>query len=586
MPRGNYATTVEVRKWKDRISRFENIPLNPNHNYKADDDIYERLTVYVKGWVEGMFMKYTDKETGELKSAYGKEENKDADEWIDSVGNYMTDLQANWWDVALNGKKESAEPLPYFANGMIKDGEDENTIRNDTQDAVIDHFFPVYRALQESYSKRWWFEWIFNHKQYTAERDALKVMTNLITSMTGYTKVELKEKYNNYCITIKSSEVAKVKVEEFERQQQEEMENLRQVEERLKHPELYKEEEPKMLDEYNKRYDDEAVFFQKLVDDLIRATQGSELNESSLGKAIPKHIHPAMCKVAKKLCKEYDEKNANGQLEADGATLMANGAKKMFEAAMKALHAVNENKETGEQHIVFNIKNLKDCIISAQKIADVMLKGMTPVGFVPKKYTEYGKGYQVLENPEAVRSFVKENFGQKYNEQEIDTAIKEAQTEFKILYRGKIREMPQVYQIGYRPDITKLEDERKAIGYIHRMVSLNPKTNKREIEDETLRVVINENVRRLKAVWASVQDNKEIDKEKMEASWKEADNKMKAAYPQYNPDDAAALVKAKVAEKEEQKAQQIKVDLNENKGNLVPPVQPKPADLNALKIYK
>jgi hypothetical protein len=63
---------------------------------------------------------------------------------------------------------------------------------------VYDMFIPTYHAIKEKFEKRWWFEWIFNHKQYVAERDSLKAMDGIFREITGYGKLNTEEKLSDF----------------------------------------------------------------------------------------------------------------------------------------------------------------------------------------------------------------------------------------------------------------------------------------------------------------------------------------------------------------------------------------------------
>ena len=595
MARNTFETAFEINQWKDRISTLDKIPMNLNHNYQDGSDIYERLTMYVKGWVESVFNKITDKDDGQLKSALGKY--PESAEWM-KTGVKLTELQGDWWTVALMGKK-NGNPLPYFDESTVEVDQNDNKknvdpdelrakaikdTKRDIRDAVEEQFFPAYRALEESFKKRWWIEWIFNHKQYTAERDALKVMRNLITSITGYTKDELKAKYEIYREFIKPRDVESATKEEYAR--------VKELEaDMLAHPEKYSsgpKEPENVVEEFN-RLDNDQMAYGKLIEDMGRAVQGTELNENSLWRAIPDNVYAPMRDVAKNLCAEYKAMKENGTLEVDGE-LTANAkeafekaAKEMFEKAFTGLNT--QNPKNGKT--IFYMKDLASQIISAQKLTDVVLKQMTPIGFVPKKYTEYAKGNHFFEKMDQIRDFVKASTDGKYTDEEINAAIGEAKRELEIVYRGKRREMPQVYKVGYRPDTTRLEDERREIEHIHRLVSKNPQTGERQIPDEDLRVVINENYRRFKAVYKAVSSNTELNMETMDKTWIEMDKKIQEKYPEYNAENAQALVRAKDEAKEAAKnAQKINVDLKEPKANLVPPVQVDSVQIRAPKLDK
>lgn len=88
----------------------------------------------------------------------------------------------NWWSVAkrvADGKRVDT-PIPQIKNVTDKD-----------KQVVLISLLPAYRVLKENFDNRRWYEWIFNHGQYTAERDNLKALSGLITSLTGMTKDDL-----------------------------------------------------------------------------------------------------------------------------------------------------------------------------------------------------------------------------------------------------------------------------------------------------------------------------------------------------------------------------------------------------------
>ena len=80
---------------------------------------------------------------------------------------FKTDsLKEDWWQQAVDLGRGKI-PKERFLPEMEKPSEE--TIK-----AVFDTFMPAYRALTESFAKRSIFQWIFNHAQYIAERDAIR----------------------------------------------------------------------------------------------------------------------------------------------------------------------------------------------------------------------------------------------------------------------------------------------------------------------------------------------------------------------------------------------------------------------------
>ena len=87
-----------------------------------------------------------------------------------------TRLTGYWWDTAMDiaDGDEPKSALPRIINPTKED-----------KHVVYSELIPAYRALKDSFDKRWWFEWIFNHKQYTTERDSIKALKGVMMALTG-----------------------------------------------------------------------------------------------------------------------------------------------------------------------------------------------------------------------------------------------------------------------------------------------------------------------------------------------------------------------------------------------------------------
>ena len=135
-------------------------------DYAANTELnkYNRFTGYIKEAVTRLI-----KGSSDIKNF----ENLDIDR-----GAFPDD----WWSVAkrvADGKRVDT-PIPQI----------RNVTENDKQ-IVLTSLLPAYRVLKENFDNRRWYEWIFNHNQYTAERDNIKALSGLITSLTGMTKDDL-----------------------------------------------------------------------------------------------------------------------------------------------------------------------------------------------------------------------------------------------------------------------------------------------------------------------------------------------------------------------------------------------------------
>ena len=81
-----------------------------------------------------------------------------------------------WWDIAMD-IADGDEPKSSLPRIITPTKEDKQV--------VYSELIPAYRALKDSFGKRWWFEWIFNHKQYTTERDSIKALKGVMMALTG-----------------------------------------------------------------------------------------------------------------------------------------------------------------------------------------------------------------------------------------------------------------------------------------------------------------------------------------------------------------------------------------------------------------
>ena len=135
-------------------------------DYKANTELnkYDRFTGYIKETITRLIKGESD---------------------IKNFENLDIDRKAfpdNWWSVAkrvADGKRVDT-PIPQIRNMTVND-----------KKIVLISLLPAYRVIKDSFENRRWYEWIFNHYQYTAERDTIKALSGLITSLTGMTKDDL-----------------------------------------------------------------------------------------------------------------------------------------------------------------------------------------------------------------------------------------------------------------------------------------------------------------------------------------------------------------------------------------------------------
>ena len=590
----------EIRDWNGMLSNVQNIPLNSNYNYKNENDLYERLTAHIKGFVEGVFGVYVNA-NGELRNIPDGQQSEVSKDFMKVVGKNVTPLENGWFEAALSGGKightlpkikeikvdalqdshKDAKVDPQTADNNQKKAEQKKKrVYNDVRYEINNAFFPAYRALKDSFSKRWWFEWIFNHKQYVAERDALKIMENLITSIGGYTKSELKAEYKVQKSTIAEKEIYP---ERFKKKVKE-----KPVEKQVEEPKQAPKKEPEpttMLEKFKKLDGDEAGFFQSFMKDLSKAMHGVGINMSALIKSVPRHIYLPLSEHAKSFCKTYDDDPNRLTNPEQFKESMLNSAQKtameMFISAFKTLGSV----DTMTQQPVFGEMSLKNRIMVAQNVTDHMHSELSPEGFDSEDHADAARGSITLDNQNQVRSIVKSEAPSKYTDEVIDAALNDATKDLGAMYRDQRAERPKVYEINYRPDPNDLKLEGKALIEAQKLV--NGKNT--VINDPALKAVINENVRRYKAI----KDEKGAvitgaKKENREETWAENDKKLTATYPNYDSKAMDKLIRDTVAQTKAnvKDPEKINVELPEPKAQVAPPVEKNPIEISAPNIVK
>ena len=182
MPRTYEELAQETKRWKDLLAAnpLHDFPISTLHIYNDSTDVYELLTTHVKEWVERELGFFYERQSGKLERLPDSKRTQESADFEDMLDQYITYPKENWFSAALKGNKRGRDAIPHFDPyyKTIVDNKIE-----DFREQVVSTFMPAYRALEESFSKRPFWQWFTNHAQYTAERDSLKVMKNLLKSM-------------------------------------------------------------------------------------------------------------------------------------------------------------------------------------------------------------------------------------------------------------------------------------------------------------------------------------------------------------------------------------------------------------------
>jgi hypothetical protein len=308
-------------------------------------------------------------------------------------------------------------------------------------------------------------------------------------------------------------------------------------------------------------------------------------------------MYEPMHDSAKRFCAMYEGIKYAGRgadFKEKFTKLTKSSAKNLFETAFKVLgeedpreivKTVN-GKEVREKAggSLFGINTLKDRIVAAQKIANIVLANRTPASFYPELSGDLVNTVHIFENADSITEYIKANYGKKYGESEINAAMKFAKNEFGVAYRGEKPLTSYCFEIGYRPDLSQIFVEQKVLGNAQKMIK------KGLITDETTKAIVNANVSKWKAVSDMQKPGTKLKMKDVEKKWIELDKKLAESYKDY---DAAATESAVVGALEQyntqkkEKPEPVNVDLKDDKKvAIVPPVEQKPVTISAPKREK
>ena len=427
---------IELTNWKSTVADMGTIALKENYEYSNPKNKYYRFTDHIKCWIQGLLG--VREEDGSFLLLKEEDMTKEEKSW-EIVRRNTRELNTNWWKVALNGKGKTDKPLPIM--NFTTSEEDASLVK----DQIYATLLPAYRALKESFDKRSVFQWIFNHRQYTAERDSLKVIKNIMLSLTGDSVETFNEKYEAYKVELPTSNITEMHriektrermtaaalagQEELRREQA--LEDLKVIREEQKKEEMEEimnkaADELTMKDQFSICAED-GNFKTKVTDDLKAAFAGKG-NPALLKLMATSHVYNPLIGEVEKFCKEFDLAVENGLNKADLAKVVNDGVKNVFSVALNATKNLK-------------VADVKDRIIVAQKLTDVILNAASPVAFKQNEYGAYGKGFVVLQNADAIRDML----GSEVAPDAIDTAINGAQETFGTLYpENKAQNIEQI----------------------------------------------------------------------------------------------------------------------------------------------
>ena len=402
-----------LQVWESRVANMNGFAIPERYELSGAKGKYARFTGFVEMWITEAFQHADDVISDDASlMQFGRLE-------LD-----MSKIKDDWFKHAQNVAigKETEANLPTTK---------ENATDADKK-IIYDTFLPAYRAIKERFEKRSFWQFIFNHAQYTAERDALRAIEGVVTTLTGEGKAGLEAAYAQYKIELPTSNTIEALAHESVRADVEKVEAARaeEVAKEIAHQNAIEEEKQKEKEEIMAKNasdltceDQAKVLFDD--DGFKKSTEDSLLSAVDKSKFMAKKtiikpmLYAPLTFEAMKFNQKYDNYVADESSKEELENMVAEQAKAMYKVAFTKLMA-------------FKL-DLKDRIVAAQKITDLVLNSATPVAFNQKDFGKYGKNF-ALKDDEFIRGVISEN-GVAVD----DAAINEAKNELGAFDKEKVQ---------------------------------------------------------------------------------------------------------------------------------------------------
>ena len=402
-----------LQVWESRVANMNGFAIPERYELSGAKGKYARFTGFVEMWITEAFQHADDVISDDASlMQFGRLE-------LD-----MSKIKDDWFKHAQNVAigKETEANLPTTK---------ENATDADKK-IIYDTFLPAYRAIKERFEKRSFWQFIFNHAQYTAERDALRAIEGVVTTLTGEGKAGLEAAYAQYKEELPTSNTIEALAHEGIRDEVEKVEAAR-AEEVAKEIALQnateeakrKEQEEIMAksagdltceDQAKVLFDDDG-FKKSTEDSLLSAVDKSKFTAKKT--IIKPMLYAPLTFEAMKFNQKYDNYVADESSKEELEGLVAQQTKAMYALAFNKLTAFK--------------MELKDRLVAAQKITDTILNSATPVAFNQKDFGKYGKNF-ALKDDEFIRGVISEN-GVAVD----DAAINEAKNELGAFDKEKVQ---------------------------------------------------------------------------------------------------------------------------------------------------
>lgn len=433
----------KLQIWEGRVANMNGFAIPERYELSGAKGKYARFTGFVEMWITEAFQHTDDVISNDADlMKFGRLE-------LD-----MSKIKNDWFkhaqDIATNKATEANLPTT------------KDNITDEEKKIVYDTFLPAYRAIKEKFEKRSFWQFIFNHAQYVAERDSLRAIEGVVTTLTGEGKAGLEAAYAQFKEELPSTNVADAIVHESNRMFLEKMEQIdaeaaAQAEKEIALQNAIEEEKRKEQEEITAKSagdltcEDQAKV---LLDDegFQKSTEGSLLSAVDKSKFTAKKtiikpmLYTPLAAEAMKFNQKYDNYVADESSKEELENMVAEQAKAMYKVAFTKLMA-------------FKL-DLKDRIVAAQKITDLVLNSATPVAFKQNEYGKYGNNF-ALKNDECVRDAIAAN-GIAVDDNAI-TAINEAKTELGAFEKEKMNIPEAMDNVSLGSNTEKINEPVKEI---------------------------------------------------------------------------------------------------------------------------
>ena len=471
---------IYLNNWSRRVSDMKGFAIPEKYGMNNVTSKYNRFTFFFRNWVEELLATDIELDDGILES-----NNK-----IFNLSQGRSNLQANWWNVAQQiGKGKTVEnTLPTFGE-----------ITEENKQYVYDTFLPAYRALKESFDKRSIWEWFTNHAQYTAERDSLRALEGIVSTLTGEGKEGIKAKLDEYVAEIPSSNIAvssRILRDRIEQQMNATTESVneetvesvnRNISIELSEVNNVNEfEENKEIEDIKETESIEGIESEEIEEEIefvAYPTNRDQLDEIWDKDDFKKNFIADITAGVEKECK-IPSGRRDLYIETMAYERLINRAACNFNNAMDEA-IIKGNVENIKAVAVEEIKNvfgeayecakslglsLKNRLVVAQRFSDVVLNMATPVGFQPEAFGHCGKGFMLMHTDlDMIKEVIGEHSGknEQFEDAEIEEAYNQAHKEFGIEMNREQIEIPELMNVDEPIVGNKEEAPSRVNSYVH-----------------------------------------------------------------------------------------------------------------------